>query len=94
MTTHAPRLRPVGRAPVALRGLLDRDAVVLGASLVLAALLRLVGLGHGRAVLQDDLLQGVEDGGGDLVAQGEVLEGEIRIVEPELGEDAPTALDP
>jgi len=44
MTTDAPRLRPVGRAPVALRGLLDRDAVVLGASLVLAALLRLVGL--------------------------------------------------
>ena len=45
MTTfHEPDLRPPGRVAIALRALLARDAAVLGALLIVAALLRVVGL--------------------------------------------------
>jgi 4-amino-4-deoxy-L-arabinose transferase-like glycosyltransferase len=45
MTTfHEPDLRPPGRVAIALRALVARDAAVLGALLIVAALLRVVGL--------------------------------------------------
>jgi 4-amino-4-deoxy-L-arabinose transferase-like glycosyltransferase len=41
---HEPELRPPGRVAIALRALVARDAAVLGALLIVAALLRVVGL--------------------------------------------------